>query len=190
MASKRAILESKRAILLVLAIGASVAWAIEGGTLEYDRGTPGVPVGVEAPVSVLDLDFDWLESAACLLCHDCITEWGWWGHLLAGTPAHWLDGRAGYQHMCWEGPCFVHSYCQPGDRLGSTSLSREREMLEITANALKRATPDELLALLSKYPERVHIHNARRALQLTGCENAVIASYGITSIPALGELLD
>ena len=55
--------------------------------------------------------------------------------------------------------------------------------------AIKTAAPAELTALADKYPDRVRINHARRALQLVGCGNAIIASYGTMSIPSLETLL-
>ncbi len=55
--------------------------------------------------------------------------------------------------------------------------------------AIKDATPEDLTALAAKHPDRLRINHDRRALQLVGCGNRIIASYGTMSIPSLEMLL-
>lgn len=55
--------------------------------------------------------------------------------------------------------------------------------------AIRDATPEDLAALAAKHPDRLRINHERRALQLVGCGDAIIASYGTMSIPSLAMLL-
>lgn len=126
-----------------------------------------------------DADLTWLSSAGCQECSPCNEL----KHQLTPSPYPW-NGRVA-EHDCAIGDCFDHLPCGP-DIADAAALQDATS----TIHAIRRADPAELKALVAAYPHLLRINHRRQALQLVGCGSAVVASYGIASIPSLGTLLD
>ena len=56
-------------------------------------------------------------------------------------------------------------------------------------DSLRGSTPAQLASLVERYSHLVQINEARRVLQLIGCNNRIVASYSSQTIPALEALL-
>jgi len=56
-------------------------------------------------------------------------------------------------------------------------------------DSLKDSTPTQLASLVERYSHMVQVNRARRALQLIGCNERIVASYSSETIPALEALL-
>lgn len=125
-----------------------------------------------------EADLAWLSSVGCHDCFQCD-----YGHEFDSNPLP-LAGREG-THECEPGSCGVHGMCDPD--MASALMGPD---VKATLKAIRGATPEELLALVAKYPHRLRVNQSRRALQLAGCGDSVVASYGTMSVPSLAVLLD
>lgn len=125
------------------------------------------------------VDLDRLLVGYCFGCFSCRKG----GHALGGDPPP-QGGRVGYHpENCSPGSCSDHPSCGLGDTAQNTAS------LVTATQAMSRATPAELMAFMARNPRRVRINEARRALQLIGCADQVVASYQAASVPALATLL-
>ena len=149
---------------------------------------PTALAAVEAGNWAMSLDLDWLLQWPCQDCVECFTFGGSWGHRLVANPSPW-NARVGWHKNCNPGSCFIHPWCQPDAMADGASRDPGEQDPWKTVEVIKNATPPELMALVAKYPEAVRINGDRRALQLIGCGETVVASYGVTSVPSLRALL-
>lgn len=154
------------------ATSSPVAGSEPGGDL------PGPP----APTTVVELaaGMERLLQAYCFTCVPC----GFGKHsLLGGPPPPFGDGVVGFHpESCGMGGCSMHPSC----RWQVASGAMHPDLL---SGSLKAVDADELTALLAELPHRVRINHDRRMLQLIGCREQVVASYGVASVPALERVL-
>lgn len=62
-------------------------------------------------------------------------------------------------------------------------------MIAELIDSLKDSSPAQLASLVERYSHMVKVNEARRALQLIGCNERIVASYSSGTIPALEALL-
>lgn len=145
------------------------------GTLTIGA-TPSLPVlttAVEIAAAMEHLLPSW-----CLACWKCRD-----GHELVDGPLPPNGGYVGFHpESCGAGDCSLHPRC------GGDGDASDATALHLSAS-LKAVAADELTALVAKHPNRVRINRDRRTLQLIGCQDQVVASYGVASIPALELVL-
>lgn len=154
----------------------TIGWRGHGKT-ELLGPTPSLSRIVPA-----DMDFDELLSSDCYRCKRC--GFLWLRHQLVGTPL--LEGgRRGHPEGCEPGSCTLHDRC----RRGAYSSSADPDRLVTAFDAIRTASPGELRDLLNRYPRRVRVNQSRRSLQFLGCDDQVVASYGVESIRGLEALL-
>jgi len=153
------------------ATSSPVAGSEPGGDL------PGPP----APTTVVELaaEMERLLQAYCFTCVHCPE-----GHMLVGgPPPPFAESVIGFHpESCGEGYCSMHPSC----RWQVASGAMHPDLL---SGSLKAVGADELTALLAELPHRVRINHDRRTLQLIGCREQVVASYGVASVPALEHIL-
>ena len=121
-----------------------------------------------------------LERVLPQMCLSC-TRCGQNGHRHGERPLP-VGGRLAFHpHPCLiGGGCDVHPDCGVGvQAVAAADL----------INSLMESTPAQLASLVESYPHMVEVNETRRALQLIGCNNRIVASYSSETIPALEALL-
>lgn len=122
-----------------------------------------------------------LESVlpqACFGCSSC----GKRGHRHPDQPLPFGGRWAYHPHPCLQGGgCEVHPQCGMGDQ----AMGAVADLID----SLRDSTPTQLALVLERYSHLVQVNEARRALQLIGCDNRIVASYSSETIPALEALL-
>ncbi|WP_419934305.1 hypothetical protein [Candidatus Palauibacter sp.] len=87
-----------------------------------------------------------------------------------------------HPHDCLQGGgCDWHPSCGLGDQ----AMLAAADLID----SLRGSTPAQLASLVERYSHLVQINEARRVLQLIGCNNRIVASYSSQTIPALEALL-
>ena len=164
------------AIAALLAVAAASGSTPDGAMWNDAKAT-------DPPAPSLEMALENLLVDRCYLCGDC----GKFGHKILNRRPWFGGGKvAAHPHPCLEdsGRCDL-PYKEGGHRscgifaAGSSDVIRD----------LKASTPDELAGLLEGSPHRLRINRSRKALQLIGCPDQVVASYSVNSIPALEALL-
>lgn len=135
---------------------------------------------MESHASSIGMALDEVLAQRCLQCYPC----GRHGHRVEErSPARGRGGHMAFHGKpCLEngGGCDTHTKCRGGAGQGDV-----RTAATDLINSLKSSTPLQLAALLERNSHRLRINESRKALQLIGCQNQVVASYSVTSIPAL-----
>lgn len=154
------------------ATSSPVAGSKPGGDL------PGPPV----PTTVVGLaaEMERLLQAYCFACVACAPK----SHMLVGgPPPPFSDMVIGFHpESCGAGYCSMHPRCSGRATSGATPP-------DLLSGSLKAVGAEELATLLAELPHRVRINHDRRMLQLIGCREQVVASYGVASVPALELVL-
>ena len=133
-------------------------------------------VGVEEIGMKLELFLPWY----CFTCRACIFG----RHQLTGADR---EGVVGFHpEACTAGSCSQHPTCIVSDEIVGAS----KDVLAATLESLTTAAPAEITALANGFPHVVRINRDRRALQLIGCGDQIVASWSSNSIPALQEVLE
>lgn len=113
---------------------------------------------------------------ACFSCSSC----GKNAHKHGNQPLPTGGREAYHPHPCLEGGgCDFHPECKEKTMAAAADL----------IDSLKDSTPTQLASLVERYPHIVQVNRARRALQLIGCNERIVASYSSETIPALEALL-
>ena len=163
-----------------LLVVAAVSGSTPNGSVWNDPRTTA-PTASSIAMALEDL-----LAQTCYLCGECGLD----GHEILNRRPPPNGGRLGFHpHPCQEraGPCDGdpdrggHPPCGGVDILVAGSSD--------VIQTLKASTPDQLTALLASNPHRLRINQSRSALQLIGCENRVVASYSVNTIPALEALI-
>ena len=142
--------------------------------------TPSAP-GV--PLASFDLDA-LLGSGWCpYLCDEGCRPGGDWHRIIDGGPNNNAESD-GYEG-CDPGTCSPKHDC---DRQFATTERDSANLLELEA-AIGRSTYAELAAFVKANTDRIRLNRERVALQLLGCNDAVVASYTSHTTPAIGLLL-
>jgi len=131
----------------------------------------------EAGPLALAVELEAMIPQWCLPCFSCADDNG---HPHGYEPSP-LGGRVAFHpHGYVEGSnCGSHPSC------GGEAMSAAADLID----SLMGSTPSQLALLAVRYPNMVRVNESRRALQLVGCNNRVIASYSSKTIPALKALL-
>jgi len=112
---------------------------------------------------------------ACFSCSSC----GKNAHKHGNQPLPSGGREAYHPHPCLEGGgCEFHPECE-------VTMAAAADLID----SLKDSTPTELASLVERYSHMVQVNRARRALQLIGCNEQIVASYSSETIPALEALL-
>lgn len=171
-------------------IDTTAMWMLSGN----DIPNPPVLTVVESPahgdglgayptISYLDgLLSEWGRAVPAVGCYDC-NICGFWRnkHRVDGNPPPSGGYEASHVESCnKDGTCADHKEC------GTVQMAAA--LGEIT-RAVRRAESDVLAAVVGRHPEWMRINHDRQALQLVGCEGAIVASYPVTSLPTLAGLL-
>ncbi len=153
--------------VLMLTIGSSVS----DTALSSPADTPVEPAAFAA-------ELERVLPQACLSCSPC----GKNAHRHGEQPPP-TGGRLAYHpHPCLDGGgCEWHPSCGLGDQ----AMAAAADLI----NSLRESTQAQLSSLVERYPQMIQINEDRRALQLIGCNNRIVASYSSDTIPALEALL-
>ena len=139
----------------------------------------------EPTPALADLDLELALAWGCSKCSE-----GCDGtprsHQMWGLPKPGKGYKGHPESKCYPAQCNVHDPC--GKDGPEVELSWQ-VFLAVT-QAIRSATPTELMEAANRHPGQVQINRDRGALQLIGCESEVVASYTATSLPALATLLD
>lgn len=153
------------------ATSSPVAGSEPGG----DLPSPPVPTTVVELAAEMERLLQW----HCFYCVACAPK----KHMLAGGPPPPFGGVIGFHpESCGEGHCSMHPSCGWQASSGTTPP-------DLLSGSLKAVDAEELAALLAELPHRVRINHDRRMLQLIGCREQIVASYGVASVPALEHVL-
>ena len=115
---------------------------------------------------------------ACFSCRSC----GKNSHEHGNNPLPSGGRLAFHPHECLAGgSCDLHPECG----IGEQAMASAADLID----SLKESTPSQLASLVERYPHMVQVNEARRALQLIGCNKRIVASYSSKTIPALEALL-
>ena len=127
---------------------------------------------------------DWTRSVTvggCYNCNPCgiLKD----KHEIKGNPP---PGREGYEAPHDEdcndnGDCQDHGACNPSFAMGET--------LQQINNRIRTASPAVLAAVVGRHGDWLSLNQNRQALQLSGCGGSIVASYPVTTLPALQALL-
>jgi len=154
--------------------------APESTISQFDSETPVPKASFDIATAVVDLERR--LAGFCFACSSC----GFRRHRLSGSPPP-MGGVVGFHpESCGEGYCSLHPSCGGG---GDAMAHRDGEAIPATIASLAAAAPASLLTIAAALPQRVRINYDRRALQLIGCRNQVVASYSSALIPALREIV-
>lgn len=116
----------------------------------------------------------------CFTCRACVFG----RHQLTGADR---EGVVGFHlEACTTGSCSQHPTCIVSDEI----VGANKDVLVGTLESLTAAAPAEIAALANGFPHVVRINRDRRALQLVGCGDQIVASWSSNSIPALQEVLE
>ncbi len=131
------------------------------------------------PVASMDAaELERVLAQACFSCSSC----GRRGHVHGEQPLPFGGRWAYHPHPCLQGGgCGVHPQCGTGDLAMGTAAD--------LIDSLRDSTPTQLASLVESYSHMVQVNEKRRALQLVGCDNRIVASYSSETIPALESLL-
>ena len=143
--------------------------------------TPGDPA---TPLASFDLDA-LLDSGWCPKY--CDEECGRPGHhrIIDAGPRNNAESKDPYE-VCEPGPCFPKHKC---DKYANTQPGRDStDLLELEV-AIGRSTYAELAAFVRANADRIRLNRERVALQLLGCNDAIVASYTNHTSSAIGLLL-
>ena len=163
-----------------LAVSVAAAAGIDRTGLR-DAGTTIPP----STTAISDVDFERLLPGFCMRCFTCPGQ-------VRHHSLEWKElGKPGYTGYhpedCEWGSCTEARHRPCG---GSKTVDfAADDQLPAALEAIRTATAEELTAVLVRHPLRLRLNHARKALQLVGCEDEVVASYGVSSIPALRVLL-
>lgn len=138
------------------------------------------PAGTSAePVAFVHAEeLERVLPQTCLSCSSC----GKRGHMHPQQPPPFGGYLAFHPHPCLDGiGCGAHPSCGMGD----LAMGAAADLID----ALRDSTPTQLALLVERYSHMVRVNEARRALQLIGCDNRIVASYSSETIPALEALL-
>lgn len=141
-----------------------------------------LPPPADAPVEpggfARAAELERLLPQMCLSCSPC----GRRGHLHGAQPPPTGGRLAFHPHPCLNGiGCGAHPSCG----LGDLAMGPAADLID----SLKESTPTQLASLVERYSHMIQVNEARRALQLIGCGNRIVASYSSETIPALEALL-
>ena len=115
---------------------------------------------------------------ACFSCSSC----GKRGHEHGEQPLPFGGRWAYHPHPCLQGGgCGFHPECGMGD----LAMAAAADLID----SLRDSTPTQLASLVERYSHMVQVNEARRVLQLIGCNKRIVASYSSETIPALEALL-
>ena len=138
--------------------------------------------GPPVPTTVVELaaGMERLLQAYCFTCVACAPL----SHMLVGgPPPPFAESVIGFHpESCGAGVCSMHPSC-------SWQTASGAMLPDLLSGSLKAVDADELTALLAELPHRVQVNHDRRMLQLIGCQEQVVASYGVASVPALERVL-
>ena len=166
-----------RAIPAAIAAFLVVA-AVSGPSLDA-RGDHDA-LASDSPGSVIGSELDALLAQKCLVCRPCDED----GHEILNQKPPPTGGHEAYHHYpCLErsGDCSSHPKCGANRDVAAAATD--------LINSLKASNPMQLAALLERNPHRMRINESRKALQLIGCRDQVVASYSVVSIPALAAFV-
>lgn len=158
-----------RICVALVAILATTAWV--------DRPEP--------TPALADLDLATALSRGCSKCSEGC-DGATASHRLWGLPKPGKGYKGHPESKCYPGECSVHRLCGKD----GPEVERATQAFAAVTQAIRSATPAELREAVNRHPQQIRINRDRRALQLTGCESEVVASYTPTSLPALATLLD
>ncbi len=150
--------------------------------------TPGGAAENNATVTPLAPSFEMaLEDLLAQTCYPCEPCDGF-GHRILDSRPPPNDGRLAFHPH----PCITRTgSCDPEDGphppCGGTEAFASG--FSDVIQTLKASTSEQLTALVAGSPHRLRINRSRQALQLIGCQDRVVASYSVNSIPALEALL-
>ena len=133
-----------------------------------------------AEVEEIGTKLELLRQWYCFNCEGCI----WGGHRLTGSDKEGVIGF--HPEACTHGPCSQHPTCGITDEIAEASNG----VLLAVVESLTAAAPAEIVALASAFPHVVRVNRDRRALQVIGCGDKIVASWSATSVPALREVLE
>lgn len=165
----------RRATVIPTAIAGLLVVAAASGASPDPRGYHDGGIA-ESPASSIGMALDELLAQVCLTCYPCEKR----GHRIEERkppPNRGYLAFHGYPCLENSGDCGSHPKC--------TGMGEDATAAADLISSLKASTPLELAALLERSPHRVRINKSRKSLQLIGCQNQVVASYSVTSIPAL-----
>lgn len=157
--------------------------AVEDAKAIYSPATD--PKTGDDPPALLSLtavevatELERLLPSFCFLCMRCVR-----GHMLVDGPPPPLGGFQGFHpESCGWGTCDMHPSCGGYAASGAT-------LPDLLSRSLMAVDATGLRTLLAELPHRIRIHHGRRVLQLIGCEDQVVASYSVASVPALEMVL-
>lgn len=140
----------------------------------------------ESHASSTGTALDELLAQECYACEVC--DEGNGHEILNQTDPPPGEGVAAYHdHPCLAGSGGCFGERDPHPRCNGPQFAFSQGSDDVI-NSLIASTPVQLATLLERYPHRLRINQSRKALQLIGCRNQVVASYSATSIPALAAL--
>ena len=150
-------------------------------TIASSASDPASPPPADTPVEPVAFayaaELDRVLPQMCLSCSPC----GRRGHLHGDRPPPTGGRVAFHPHPCLNGiGCGAHPSCGMGE-----VMSAAGDLIE----SLKTSTPTQLASLVERYSHMLQFNEARRALQLIGCDDRIVASYSSETIPALEALL-
>lgn len=132
------------------------------------------------PVAFVDAaaELERVLPQACFSCSSC----GKNAHKHGDRPLPTGGREAYHPHPCLKGGgCDVRPEC------GTSELAMAAAVELI--DSMRDSTPTQLASLVERYSHMVQVNRARRALQLIGCNERIVASYSSETIPALEALL-
>ena len=151
-------------------------------TIASSASDTELPSPADMPVELVAFahaaELEGVLPQGCFSCSPC----GKKGHKHGNQPLP-TGGRWAYHpHPCLEGGgCDFHPECGTSE----LAMGAAADLID----SLKDSTPTQLASLVERYPHMVQVNRARRALQLIGCNEKIVASYPSETIPALEALL-
>ena len=142
--------------------------------------TVATPAATEAPLALASFNLEVMLASGCVYYCDSLCDEG--EHRI--ITAIYTNAESNHHETCNPGSCSMHE-CDPT----FAATGRNPDALLDLEVAIKRSTPAELAAFVKANPARIRLNHERAALQLVGCNDAIVASYSSETIPALEALL-
>jgi len=151
-------------------------------TIASSASDTGLPSPADMPVEPVAFahaaELERVLPQGCFSCSPC----GKNAHKHGDRPLPTGGREAYHPHPCLKGGgCDVHPECGTSE----LAMAAAAELID----SLKDSTPTQLASLVERYSHMVQVNRARRALQLIGCNERIVASYSSETIPALEALL-
>ncbi len=160
-----------RFVPTLAALALTIAPSASDTALPSHADMPVEPVAVAHAAAELER----VLPQACFSCSSC----GKNGHKHGDRPLPTGGRQAFHPHPCLEGGgCDFHPEC-------TVTMAAAADLID----SLRDSTPTQLASLVERYSHMVQVNRARRALQLIGCNERIVASYSSETIPALEALL-